>query len=174
MINKYFCGSVKGLLIAFLCVGFLATVIGCESLHKKFTREKKKTEESQFIPVLEPVDYPLKSVDPQEKYRYHYSMWSVWQRDLLKSIDEKGSIKQLKYLTSQMILQLEEMGKLLDDKSSVQLMPLIDQFKGVELEWNKSEGLRNDYLIKDRLERTSKEIRHLFKTEANLEYKKSM
>src|SRR3989344_4966549 len=84
--------SVLSVLVV-LCVLTVA-VGGCTSLRKKFARKKKeKTNEQAFVPVLDPVDYPPPSVSPEERYRYNYSLWKVWYRDLVKNIDGKESGK---------------------------------------------------------------------------------
>ena len=31
---------------------------GCETMRRKFVRQKKKKETAEFIPVLEPIEYP--------------------------------------------------------------------------------------------------------------------
>ena len=63
-------------------ISLTATLIGCEPLRKKFTRNKKNKEVSQeFIPVLEPIDYAENTKTPEEEYKHYYSLWKVWEKE---------------------------------------------------------------------------------------------
>ena len=93
---------------AFLILLFLfgtLTSSGCTPLRKKFTRKKKEDKEQnqKFIPVLEPVDYPEKIYSSLDRYKHHYSLWKVWEKDLIQTIEEDGSDKRQKYLLSQAV-----------------------------------------------------------------------
>jgi len=102
--------------ICSLCVVFLA-ISGCTPLRKKFTRKKKDKQANQkFIPVLDPIDYPEKVYSAAEKYKYHYSLWKVWNKDLLQVLERNGSEKRQKYLLDQAIVQLKEMQNSLSDE----------------------------------------------------------
>src|SRR3990167_5723451 len=119
--------SVLSILVV-LCV-LTVSVGGCTSLRKKFTRKKKeKTNEQAFVPVLDPVDYPPPSVSPEERYRYNYSLWKVWYRDLVKNIDAKESDKNQKYLVGQIIAQLEEMKKWVSEAKQKELSERVGEW----------------------------------------------
>ena len=77
---------------------FILSSIGCEPLRKKFVRQKKKDENAQqFIPVLDPIDYPAAVYSAEEGYRKHYSLWRVWHKELMVSLDEQGIDRRQKY-----------------------------------------------------------------------------
>ena len=69
--DKIWARSAIGIII-FL---FLSTVLmtGCEPLRKKFTRKRKKDQESEIMPVLDPIDYPARMDSPERRYRHFYS-----------------------------------------------------------------------------------------------------
>ena len=99
-------------------------------MRKKFTRKKKDKEESEkFIPVLEPVDYPQKTYSSQERYKQHYSLWQVWNRDLIQAIQKEDSDKRQKYLLGQMIERLEAMKEVLADEKQKELVVMINDLK---------------------------------------------
>ncbi|MCK5012379.1 MAG: hypothetical protein KAS66_01030 [Candidatus Omnitrophica bacterium] len=152
----------------FVCIccfcALVFTLSSCTPLRRKFTRKKKKDgEESQkFIPVLEPVDYPQKIYSSLEKYKHHYSLWKVWDRDLLQTIESDGSDKRQKYLLGQALEQLEGMKKLLVDEKKSEFPPLIDKLREVEQVYKKPVSMRNKFSIKKKIERNSREIRNGF------------
>jgi len=158
--------------ICCLCVLAL-TVSGCTPLRRKFTRKKKKDRElsQKFIPILEPVDYPKKVYSSRERYKHHYSLWRVWDRDLLQTIERHGSDKRQKYLLGQVIEQLEEMRKLLADEKQVELTGLIDNFQDVRQVYEKPVAMRNKFSIRKKIELNAKKIRNGFAPDPSLSYR---
>src|SRR3989338_8775878 len=121
-------GSVLVLLVAMLS--------GCEPLRKKFTRQKKKdqSQSSQFIPVLDPLDYPDKVQTPEEKYRHSFSLWQVWHKELMMRLEEQASDKKINYTFNQVMVQLTEMEKLLTGEKQEKLGEYIGQLSGLQQE----------------------------------------
>jgi len=158
--------------ICCLCVLFLA-VSGCAPLRKKFTRKKKKDKEEshKFIPVLEPVDYPDKIRSPQEEYKHHYSLWKIWDRDLIQAIEQDGSDKRQRYLLGQSIERLEEMKKLLDGVQQARLAELVDELQGIRQVYQKPPAMRNTFSIKKKIERNARKIRNEFAPNPSLSYR---
>jgi hypothetical protein len=152
-----------GLLILLFCIGTLP-LSGCTPLRNKFTRRKKKDEEQsqKFIPVLEPIDYPEKTYSSLERYSHHYSLWKVWEKDLLQTIDDGGSDKRQKYLLTQAIEQLEEMEQWLIDERREEFALLLESLRAVQQEYEKQPLMRNTFSLKKKIERNAKEIRNKF------------
>src|SRR5262245_48984541 len=93
-----------------VCLAVLSVSLsGCEPLRKKFTRKKKADKKEKFIPVLEPVDYPPSRVSSLEQYKYHFSLWQVWNKEMGQLADDPNTDKRLDYLYEQIIQELEEM-----------------------------------------------------------------
>lgn len=149
-----------------LCV-LTVSAGGCTSLRKKFTRKKKeKTNEQAFVPVLDPVDYPLPSVSPEERYRYNYSLWKVWYRDLVKNIDGKESDKNQKYLVGQIIAQLEEMKKWVTEAKQKELSESIGEWNAILTMYEKPAVMRSMMSLKRKVEASAKKIRDQLNPEA--------
>ena len=158
--------------ICTVCVLFLMTS-GCTPLRKKFTRKKKeegKTDQ-KFIPVLDPIDYPEKIYSADSHYKQHYSLWKVWNKDLLQVIELEGSDKRQEYLLAQAIEQLEEMRKWLTVAKQAELLKLIDELREVQQTYEKSASIRNKSSIKRKIERTAKKIRSDFSADNELPYR---
>ena len=155
--------------ICCLCVLTLA-VNGCTPLRKKFTRKKKDDKEGsqKFIPVLEPVDYQEKVYSPLERYKQHYSLWKVWDRDLLQTIDQDGSDKRQKYLFAQAIEHLEEMKKVMNEEKKIEFVVLIDELREVQEAYEKPSSMRNTFSIKKKIERNASKIRNQFGPDPSL------
>lgn len=148
--------------VLLVSVSFLAG--GCEPLRKKFTRQKKKDQEGPaFIPILDPIDYPEKVYSPAQDYRQHYSMWQVWQREFLNSLDEasgtKSSVKQELYQLDQLIVALQTMQKLLVQEKEPKLSALIAQFQSLKRDVKEPGPYRNTGNIKLKAQLLEKQVR---------------
>ncbi len=145
-------------------VAFLSlSLSGCTTLRKKFIRKKKKSKQSEsFIPVLEPIDYPVAIHSSQERYAHHYSLWKVWQRDLIQTIERKESDKRQKYLMAQVLVQLDEMKKWISQEKQQELTKIINNFQRIESEWTKPAAMRNAFSLKKKLELNARRVRNDF------------
>lgn len=157
-------------IVVVLCV-LVVSAGGCAPLRKKFTRKKKeKAGEQAFIPVLDPIDYPAPSVSPEERYRYHYSLWRVWQRDLVQKIDSKESDKNQKYLVGQIIAQLEEMKKWVTEARQKELSDAVGEWNAVLAMYDRPAAMRSTMSLRRKVEASAKKIRSRFNPEATKEF----
>ena len=142
------------------------TTTGCEPLRKKFVRQKKKSaESSEFIPVLDPLDYPDRVVDAGQRYRYYFSMWQVWLRDLLTVMDEGGSDKRITYLLNQTYTQMDEMAKLLTGSKQEELRKSRQELQQIQEAMNMPAAMRDDAGMKRRLQGIDRDVRTKFRFE---------
>lgn len=116
-----------------MIVGFIFIMVslqGCEPLRKKFTRHKKgEAQQQEYEPILDPIDYPAKVYDPQADYTYRYSLFRVWEKELTAGIQDRVSAKRLQYLVSNILVQLEEMSKLVTDDKKPALASATQNFQ---------------------------------------------
>ena len=97
----------------------------CDTLRQKFTRKKKKGEESQaFVPVLVPEEYPTLQQDSQANYKEHYDLLKAWYRDLWSAIDDKSSVRYVHYIISEVTGHITQMEKLVDAPTQANLVKL--------------------------------------------------
>ena len=145
-----------------LCLAVLL-ISSCTPLRKKFTRKKKSDEQSKrFIPVLEPVDYPELLTSPSETYQHHYSLWKIWEKELLQTIDREGSDKRQRYLLDQTVEQLSAMNAVLHGENMPTLDESIAALRAIYPEFDKPASMRNLFSIKKKIERNSSRIRREF------------
>jgi hypothetical protein len=158
-------------LICCLCALTL-TVNGCAPLRKKFVRKKKQDAEQtlQFVPVLEPEDYPRPHRSAEERYKYHYSLWKVWHKDFLQSVESGGSDKRQLYLFNQTLGQLEEMGKWLAVERRAELMGFIEETRAAGEVYHKPALMRDKNVIRNKVESIAKRIRKDFSPGPSLSY----
>ena len=156
-------------IIAFFIFGISLVFLtsGCEPLRHKFVRKKKAEKaESNFIPVLEPIDYPNRIISAQERYRYHYSLWQVWEKELQQSFSHQGwsqgNDKQQKYLLGQIITQLEEMRKLVSADKRDEVGGAIKELKAIADELNEPAAMRNTFFLQKQLRLSGRKIRRDF------------
>ncbi len=157
-------GLKRNLIVVISIVMVTALLGGCSTLKKKFVRQKKKTAESEkIIPVLNPIEYEPKVVSAEERYRYHYSMWQVWHRDLINAIVEKRSGKKQKYLITQCAAQLTEMKGWIDTSKQTELQMFITNLQNIEQAYQRPDLMRNTFSIRKKLQANAKNIRAQFK-----------
>ena len=163
--KKFFGDKRCSLWIPFICLLSVSLIAGgCEPLRKKFTRQKKKDQEtSATIPILEPIDYPEQIHSPSGDYKQHYSLWQVWQREFLNSLDDASSVKQELFDLVQLIAQLQEMQKLLTPEKSSKLSVVIAQFESLKEAVAQPGPFRNITNIKLKAELLGKQIREEYR-----------
>ena len=147
----------------FFCV-LTFSLGGCSTLRRKFVRKKKedKAVSQKFVPVLEPIDYPDNVYSPLDKYQKYYSLWRVWERDLLQAVKAKESDKRQKYLLVQTIEQLEGMAGLLTEAKKVEFLPVVEDLREVGDVYDKPAFMRNTFSIQKKIERNSRKVRNDF------------
>jgi hypothetical protein len=134
---------------------------GCETLRKKFVRQKKKDREGQeLIPIFEPVDYASQMISPEEQYKRFYSMWKIWNGDLIKTIDGEEPDSLIKYNVDQSIVQLTEMRKWLNEDKKIELDKTIKVLQSVQKDMEAPAVMRNPFQMKMKVERNAKAIRN--------------
>ena len=144
---------------------------GCEPLRKKFKRKSKEDKKREFIPVLDPIDYPISSISAEERYRYHYSLWRVWYKEYIISIDERQTDKRQKYFLTQLIMQLAEMRNWIGAEKEKGLEEMLEDARWVEGAYDQPAVMRNTYAMKKKMERVDRRVRNEYSPNDELEYK---
>ncbi len=136
---------VKVYALIFCLLAVSVSLSACEPLRKKFTRQKKHnaSEEQDFVPVLEPQDYPAPERNPPEIYKQHYTLIKVWYKDLWVALDERGSDKRQKYLLKQIHGHIDEMRKLVQPAQQTELDHLANLLSYYDTSFNVALPLRN-------------------------------
>ena len=147
MIVNYFSRRNR-LPVCVLCLVTVLFLTGCEPLRKKFTRQKKKniTGTEEFIPVLEPEEYPVKQYGPQDAYAQHYSLCKIWFSDFIASSEESNEKKQKNSLDAA-LKEVEEMEKVLKSPGLEALDKIKKQIQFVRDQYNKPRSFRSSARI---------------------------
>ena len=142
-----------------LCL-FVISAAGCEPLRKKFIRQKKKDKENSGIqPILDPIDYPAATHSAMERYQAQYSLWKVWDREILQAIHEKRSDKKIRSLLDQLLAQLDGMRAQAAPEQQGEIDGLRAAYLHVQASLDKPVALRNMYSLEKQLLANSKKIR---------------
>jgi hypothetical protein len=118
------CKNQKNSLLVLLTVvmGISILSTGCEPLRKKFTRKKKEDAKRDFIPVLDPIDYPAKVTTCVDVYKQNYSLWRVWHKDLANLLYEPSiNEKRIRGLFAEITGKLGVMGSCLQGDTQAAL-----------------------------------------------------
>jgi hypothetical protein len=147
--------------VVLLCGGLLAGgLCGCETLRRKFVRQKKSTKDSEEVaPVLDPIDYPRVVVTAQGQYHRHFSLSQVWFKELLIHLAEGGSDKKTVFLMNQIKTQVAGMRALLTGEYQAKADVFLKQILDIEEELRLPAAVRNNDGISRRLNRISWDIR---------------
>ena len=135
----------------------------CEPLRKKFTRQKKKdkSEERDFVPVLEPQEYPAPENNPVENYKQHYALVKAWYKDLWTALEEKWSDKKIEYTLKQIYGHIEEMQKLVVPSKQGEFVHLRNLLKYYDCSLNGPLPLRNTARIQSDLRAFDRQLRQM-------------
>ena len=110
----------------FLLVVFLTvSVSGCATLKKKFTRKKKEEKKPRYYQVRK---YDIKP--SMELYEKHYIYWINWHRDMSQKLGRNAKRDRLNI--QQLVGNLYDMRKILDDEEAARLEPHIETLRGVQ------------------------------------------
>ena len=157
--------NFKKILACGLIVSFAITVASCEPLRKKFIRKKKASEQaSEEIPILEPIDYPKITHTVEDIYKHHYSIWQVWQREIVNDIQNSSNRKKQLYDVEQISSQLGELnGLFLTGEKREELGRILKRIQKVQDDLNQPDPFQDRTAIRLELESIGKEIRERYK-----------
>ncbi len=148
-------------LIACLVVTSIS-LSACEPLRKKFTRQKKKdaSAEQDFVPVLEPQEYPAADKDPVQSYKQHYDLIKAWYRDMWTALEERGSDKQQRYLIKTIYGHIDDMRKLVGPQQQQELDELAKTLSYYDSALGVPPAMRNVSRIRSDLRAFDRMLRH--------------
>ncbi len=136
-----------------LVIMFCMSLEGCTSVRRKFVRKKKNVQEEEVIPVLNPIDYPPPVLTSMDRYQQFYDMFRIWQKDILMTLDERPSDKQILYKLSQMAVQMEGMKGLIKGEALNYLKTAISEYEGILAAYEKPAAFRSAVVIKGRVKK---------------------
>lgn len=156
-------GRVIGTMIALIVI-FSLIAGGCEPLRKKFTRQKKKdsAQADEFIPVLEPEEYPEKVYSPAADYKYHYSLWQVWHKELSIAISEEQSNKRQVYMASQMVTQVDALKNLVNAEKRPGFDDVLKSLGNLKESLERPAPMHDNFAILNQLRTLERKMRNNF------------
>ncbi|MBL8013806.1 MAG: hypothetical protein JNN05_08170 [Candidatus Omnitrophica bacterium] len=169
---RQFLQSRRPLAVGALCMTVLFMYSGCAPLKKKFIRQKKKDKAalSDFVPVLEPEVYPVKTMGPADIYGQKYALLKVWISDFA---DNYATIKNDKRMVGDLesaLKAIEEMLAQVVSPVSDGLSTLKNQIVWVHDEFVKPASFRNVSKINSELREIERTINKEFKPKAVSEH----
>ncbi|MFA4991723.1 MAG: hypothetical protein WC569_03995 [Candidatus Omnitrophota bacterium] len=142
------------LIVFMLCV----SVAGCAGVQRKFARKKK--EEPKPLPIVATYDY-AKELRVDELYKKHFLFWKTWQGELIDRMG--GGYKKRVECYDQIIANLIEMKKYLNDPKGLELEPFINEILSIDPSIRKIDLTRNEtYRMRRLLEQTRRQIEKRF------------
>jgi hypothetical protein len=158
--NRKMFMMLLGLLIITTCFS------SCDSLRKKFVRQKKQSQESQqFIPVLQPEEYIVPEKNTVEMYKQHYMLIKAWYADLWVGVTDKNADNMVKTSIKQINDHIEQMKVLLKSEKSSGLDQLGGLLKYYQSSLSESRMVRNYSRIQSDLRAFDRKLRGEFRVE---------
>ncbi|MBL7158229.1 MAG: hypothetical protein ISS91_01840 [Candidatus Omnitrophica bacterium] len=117
--------ETRKILVVLLIAVFAIGSTGCASLKKKFIRKKTEEKKPRYYQVRK---YDIKP--SMELYEKHYIYWINWHRDMSQKLGENAKRDRLNI--QQLVGNLCDMRKILDDEEAARLDPHIKNLRGVE------------------------------------------
>jgi len=113
----------------------------CDTIRQKFTRKKKQgeVEDQNFVPVLEPEEYPTPANDPVLNYKQHYDLIKAWYQDLNSGMYERNSPAYLNDTFKEIMEHIAQMKPLVDAPTQDKLDHLatfLDYYKSSLDSWD--------------------------------------
>lgn len=149
------------LMIVTLCASLFLS--GCQSVRKKFVRQKKKNAEDKFIPILEPIDYGTSEVSQAERYGHHYQTYRIWERELMAGIERGEADKRLEYYMDQLVVNLESLIKWVPEERQGSLQEVLVDYQSASEYFKTPNAFRNRAGFVSRLKRYERNMRKEFK-----------
>jgi C-terminal processing protease CtpA/Prc len=153
---KVYCNkSSRRLLVFFLLTVFFITSMGCTTLQKKFTRNKKR-------PPIKPQVFTQKDYKRaySNKYYYtsHFVYWSSWHDELMTYLGNEKNRKRQKRAFDEILGHLDEMRRYLKEEKAAELQTSIDDIKLAQERYASSTNPKADTAIRLGLERAGRRI----------------
>lgn len=135
----------KWLPVCLLCLVVAFSHAGCTPLKKKFIRQKKKDKDavSDFVPVLEPEVYPVKTTTPADEYARQYALLDVWISDFADNFTTVDNDKRMVSDVDTALKAADEMAALLKSPAADDLEAIKKQLVFLRGEYGKPASFRN-------------------------------
>ncbi len=99
-------------------------LVGCESLHRKFTR-KPKHPAARPSPIVTFLDY-TRAMTPMDRYRKHYLIFEYWNSELLTALQDRPmNSKRFKHASQESLAELQVLQGLVTDEAAARMAPII-------------------------------------------------
>lgn len=123
------------LLMSVCCVVLSASLTGCESLQRKFTRKSKRPA-AAVNPILKFEDY-TRAMTPLDRYRKHALLFDYWNDELMAALQDRSiNVKRCRRTSGEALAELQTLQGLLTDAMAAQLEPLIQERASVHRQFS--------------------------------------
>ncbi len=136
---------------------------GCQSLRRKFVRQKKKPADEKFIPILEPIEYEASRVSKVERYTHHYQTYRVWERELMAGLERGETDKRMAYFLDQLVVNLESLTKWAPEERAQPLQDILGNYRSAADYFQRPESFRNKAGFVSKLKRYERTMRRDFR-----------
>ena len=134
--------------------------LGCESVTRKFIRQKPKPEHTQAVVFMEKGPYQ-KKFSNEYYYKMHYSLWKTWQDEILDNLGGNG--KKLRRSSEEAYSNLVEMEQYLKPGKKERLSVLAEDLKRLTDKLTSSGDMRSQEMnMRSDLERLKRQVANDF------------
>lgn len=129
-----------------------------------FRQKKNKDTRTDFVPILEPMEYTRVAANSFEAYKNHYQMMRAYFSDAQSVIGFfAAGEKRARYHINQIVSHLEGMAALLTGPQKEEANGFLIRLREVLKEYDKPAGIRRHDLIKSAIRKVELDIRRTLK-----------
>ena len=129
-----------------LLFSFILLLTGCESLRRKFTRMKKKTQPQEEM-IITPRDYDANPLPKDVLYKQYFVYWKSWNQELVTSLNDQAPLKKIKDCVEQAIANLKKMATYLSDEKAKELTVFTKETEALKVEIDQAASMPPSQLI---------------------------
>lgn len=129
-----------------LLFSFILFLTGCESLRKKFTRMKPKTQPQEEM-IITPRDYDANPLPKDVLYKQYFIYWKSWNQELVTSLNDQSSLKKIEDCIEQAVVNLNKMATYLSDEKAKELTVFAKETEALKTELDQAASMIPSQLI---------------------------
>jgi len=103
-----------------LVLVLLVALGGCETMRRKFTRKKRRSQTQETMIVV-PRDYSAHPFPNDAMYQQYFTYWKAWNQEWVSSLQDQDSHKKVVSCGEQTVANLEKMASYLTPEKKERL-----------------------------------------------------
>lgn len=118
----------------------LCFLTGCETLKRKFTRQRK-TKQTQEEMIIVPRDYSAHPFPNDVLYKQYFVYWKSWNQELITALNDQAPYKKILDCADQALVNLRKMAAYLQEDKAKALGVFVRETEQLKVDIVASESM---------------------------------